>query len=77
VHGNVWEWVQDCWHTNYEGASTDGSAWGAEAGGDCGLRVLRGGSWIRLPGSLCSAARYAEGADARSSSIGFRLAQDL
>jgi formylglycine-generating enzyme required for sulfatase activity len=39
--GNVWEWVQDCWHDDYRGAPSDGSAWEA---GDCGGRVLRGGS---------------------------------
>jgi formylglycine-generating enzyme required for sulfatase activity len=26
VHGNVWEWVQDCWHESYQGAPADGSA---------------------------------------------------
>ncbi|MFZ0258169.1 MAG: SUMF1/EgtB/PvdO family nonheme iron enzyme, partial [Gammaproteobacteria bacterium] len=40
--GNVWEWVQDCWHDNYEGAPTDGSAWETD---DCRFRVFRGGSW--------------------------------
>ncbi len=41
--GNVWEWTQDAWHANYEGAPTDGSAWEtAEAGAG---RVIRGGSW--------------------------------
>ena len=40
--GNVWEWVQDCYHDNYDGAPTDGSAW---TSGDCSLRVVRGGSW--------------------------------
>ena len=43
VHGNVWEWVEDCWHKSYMGAPVDGSAW--TSGGDCGKRVLRGGSW--------------------------------
>ena len=42
VHGNVWEWVEDCWSENYSGAPTDGSAWTT---GDCRYRVLRGGSW--------------------------------
>ena len=42
MHGNVWEWVQDCWNGNYRGAPTDGSAWES---GDCSERVLRGGSW--------------------------------
>jgi formylglycine-generating enzyme required for sulfatase activity len=44
MHGNVWEWVEDPWHKNYEGAPTDGSAW--LTGGDNTRRVLRGGSWI-------------------------------
>ncbi|NES77287.1 MULTISPECIES: bifunctional serine/threonine-protein kinase/formylglycine-generating enzyme family protein [unclassified Okeania] len=43
MHGNVWEWCQDVWHDNYEGAPTDGSAW--ENGGDSNYRLLRGGSW--------------------------------
>ena len=42
VHGNVWEWVEDCWNGSYDGAPTDGSAWTA---GECNERVLRGGSW--------------------------------
>ena len=42
LHGNVWEWVQDCWNKNYKGAPTDGRAW---TSGDCGRRVIRGGSW--------------------------------
>ena len=45
VHGNVWEWTQDCWHGSYAGAPTDGSAW--TSGGDCARRVVRGGSWSR------------------------------
>ena len=44
LHGNVWEWVQDCSNDSYVGAPTDGSAW---TSGDCGLRVIRGGSWYR------------------------------
>jgi formylglycine-generating enzyme required for sulfatase activity len=42
--GNVWQWIQDCYHPTYNGAPTDGSAW--ISGGDCTLRVNRGGSWI-------------------------------
>ena len=55
VHGNVWEWVEDCWHESYVGAPSDGSAW--TVGGDCRRRVLRGGSWDELPKDLRSAAR--------------------
>ena len=55
VHGNVWEWTQDCWSENYTGAPTDGSAW---ATGDCRFRVLRGGSWLNVdPAFLRSAYR--------------------
>ena len=45
--GNVWEWVEDCWHNGYGGAPTDGTAW--TTGGDCNRRVLRGGSWELHP----------------------------
>lgn len=42
MHGNVWEWVQDCWHDSYDGAPTDGSAWttGYDCGGPCPSRRL-------------------------------------
>ena len=49
MHGNAWQWVEDCYHDNYRGAPTDGSAWTT---GDCGRRVCRGGSWIDDPGAL-------------------------
>jgi hypothetical protein len=42
MHGNVWEWVEDCYNNSYEGAPTDGSAW---LTGDCNSRVVRGGAW--------------------------------
>ncbi len=50
MHGNVWEWVEDVWHENYEGAPDDGSAW--TEGGDQGGRVMRGGSWSNASGPL-------------------------
>jgi formylglycine-generating enzyme required for sulfatase activity/tRNA A-37 threonylcarbamoyl transferase component Bud32 len=53
MHGNVWEWCQDVWHDNYNGAPTDGSAW--ESGGDSKKRLLRGGSWSR-PAEHCRSA---------------------
>ena len=77
VHGNVWEWVQDCWHDSYEGAPDRRSAWGKEGGGNCGRRVVRGGSWFTTPGNLRSATRSRDTADYRDGNIGFRLAQDL
>ena len=48
--GNVWEWVEDCGHRNYEGAPSDGSAWIRR--GDCRFRMLRGGSWEDPPSRL-------------------------
>ena len=54
VHGNVWEWMQDCWNDNYGGAPTDGKVWKS---GDCSHRVLRGGSWDFNPRCLRSAYR--------------------
>jgi len=53
MHGNVWEWCQDSWHDNYQGAPTDGSAW-AGARSD---RVLRGGSWGSVARGCRSAIR--------------------
>ena len=54
VHGNVWEWVADCWNDSYHGAPSDGGAWER---GDCDRRVVRGGSWYNAPWSLRSANR--------------------
>ena len=73
LHGNVWEWVQDCWNNSYAGAPTDGSAW---TSGDCGLRVFRGGSWSNTPRHLRSANRTGFTRSYRDGDIGFRLAQD-
>lgn len=72
VHGNVWEWTEDCWNANYSGAPTDGSAWVA---GNCFLRVLRGGSWSSGPWTLRSAFRSLFIASGRSTDYGFRLAR--
>lgn len=71
MHGNVWEWVQDRWHDNYEGAPTDGSAWNTGSGG---ARVLRGGSWFDLASNLRSANRGWNSPTSRNSNSGFRLA---
>jgi len=75
--GNVWEWVQDCMHDNYEGAPDDGSAWLEDGGGYCGRRVVRGGSWFHTAVSLRSAARGRFYPDVRDNSVGFRLARDI
>ena len=75
MHGNVWEWVEDCYHENYEGAPHDGSTW--TAGGDCGIRVVRGGSWIRPPEKLRSATRAWDAIMNRTDFVGFRVARTL
>lgn len=78
MSGNVWEWVQDCWHGDYNGAPTDGSPWTEEGDRDYGLRVLRGGSWaIILPVSLRASFRGRGATNERDGSRGFRLAQDI
>ena len=48
MSGNVYEWTEDCWNSNYNGAPADGSAW--TSSGDCSARVVRGGA-IRGPES--------------------------
>jgi formylglycine-generating enzyme required for sulfatase activity/3',5'-cyclic AMP phosphodiesterase CpdA len=71
--GNVWEWVQDHWHDNYQGAHKDGSAWEA---GNGGRRVIRGGSWYGGTGNLRPADRDGGTPGYRDDDLGFRLAQD-
>ena len=80
MHGNMWEWVEDCWHDNYEGAPTDGSAWTTGCAGSGGARisaVLRGGSWDSSPRLLRSANRGRNSPPLRGDYNGFRLVQDL
>src|SRR5262249_30979398 len=72
VHGNVSEWIEDCWNSSYNGAPTDGSAW---TSGQCNLRRQRGGSWFSNPASLRSADH--EHSDNRSKFTGFRAARAL
>ncbi len=74
MHGNVWEWCQDCWNANYNGAPSDGSAWTT---GDCSSRVLRGGSWDYNPQYLRSAYRNWNSSTDRYILVGFRLARTL
>jgi formylglycine-generating enzyme required for sulfatase activity len=74
--GNVWEWVEDCWHDRYEGAPADGSAW-TVACSDDGYRVVRGGGWNDDPADLRAAARYGGPVAIRNSVNGARLARTL
>ena len=74
MHGNVWEWVQDCWNGSYRGAPADGTAWER---GDCSLRVLRGGSWYVNPRDLRSASRGRNTTSLRDDDVGFRVARTV
>ncbi len=75
--GNVWEWTQDCWHDDYTGAPTDGSAWLGMNGGDCTRQVVRGGSWNYNPLLLRSADRFRYNSDLSNFDSGFRVARDF
>jgi formylglycine-generating enzyme required for sulfatase activity len=75
--GNVWEWVQDCWHENYDQAPENGSGWEEENSGDCSRRVLRGGSWFGEPLDLRLAKRYWLDPALGHNDFGFRLARTL
>ena len=78
MHGNVNEWVEDCWHCNYEGAPSDGSAWTSGGNGsNTNERILRGGSWATSSEQLRSAYRNCTLPSSRGSARGFRLVQDL
>jgi len=74
MHGNVWEWVEDCWSDRYDGAPDDGSAW---TSGDCRHRVLRGGTWRNVNWDLRSANRFARPAHEWVDDYGFRVARML
>ncbi len=75
MHGNIWEWCQDKWHGNYEGAPVDGSAWISSSANEVGGRVLRGGSWSIIPLCLRSAYRYVNQPTDRVSVVGFRISR--
>jgi formylglycine-generating enzyme required for sulfatase activity len=80
--GNVWEWVEDCYHPSYEvdtpqgkvDAPADGSVWTRE---NCNDRVVRGGSWLASPDLLRSADRDRYDSGSRGSALGFRVARTL
>ena len=75
MHGNVWEWMQDCWHEDYENAPVDGSVWLKANGGNCDRRVVRGGSWYLKPQYLRSALRDGNYTDDTYGFLGFRIAR--
>jgi formylglycine-generating enzyme required for sulfatase activity/serine/threonine protein kinase len=75
MSGNVWEWCEDDWHDNYNGAPTDGRAWIDSPRSN--RRLLRGGSWYLLARHCRVSGRYRGSPDDRYSVFGFRLAQDF
>jgi formylglycine-generating enzyme required for sulfatase activity len=71
MHGNVWEWCQDHWHNDYNGAPTDDSAWLSPE--STSLRVNRGGSWNNNPRDCRSACRNYDLPDTRYFNLGLRV----
>lgn len=74
MSGNVWEWVQDWYHSSYSGAPGDGSAWESPPGV---LRVMRGGGWFSSSTFCLSAYRVNDLPDKRLYSVGCRLCRPL
>lgn len=74
MHGNVYEWVADCWHDHYNGAPSDGSAWMEDK---CELVQIRGNDWGEPPIFSRSGNRNNAYPDARGDWIGFRVAREL
>ena len=74
LHGNVWEWVEDCYVDSYSGAPTNGAA---RTTGECRYRVFRGGSWDYFPHYLRSAYRVRNSPDFRDFNLGFRVTRTL
>jgi formylglycine-generating enzyme required for sulfatase activity len=74
VHGNVYDWVEDCWNDSYDGAPFDGSAW---TSGNCERHVLRGGAFSRKPHAARSSARIWFGSSNRLAYMSVRVARGL
>ncbi|HET9403769.1 MAG TPA: SUMF1/EgtB/PvdO family nonheme iron enzyme [Burkholderiales bacterium] len=74
MHGNVWQWVADCWNGSYAGAPADGSP---RLSGECEKAAVRGGAWGLAPEDVRSARREGDSKDLRSGRRGFRIARDL
>jgi formylglycine-generating enzyme required for sulfatase activity len=72
MHGNVWEWTQDCYRDSYAGAPANGSSW---TRAECKTRVVRGGGWSDRPRYLRSAIRYGDPPAYRGNYVGFRVAR--
>jgi formylglycine-generating enzyme required for sulfatase activity len=75
MHGNVWQWVEDAWHEDYDDAPADGSAWLRD--GDAGYRVVRGGSWRNENQQVRAAIRAKRNVNVRFDTLGFRVARTI
>ena len=74
MHGNVYEWVEDCWNASYSDAPSDGSAW---LTGDCSRRVLRSSAWLDYPRDSHTAIRVRFAPGLRNGVGGFRIARTI
>lgn len=74
MHGNVWEWTDDCWNSSHKRAPADG---GVRERGSCGDRVIKGGGWDSIPKDVRSSVRRAESVKEQSKNLGFRVIRVL
>jgi formylglycine-generating enzyme required for sulfatase activity len=74
MHGNVWEWVQDCWQSGYREISESGAA--NESGG-CRERVQRGGSWFYSADDARAGYRSSAPFADKGVQVGFRVVLDV
>jgi len=74
MHGNVWEWTEDCWTAGHQSEPANGAA---VTSGDCAKRVLKGGAWNTGAWRLRAAHRIGKSITAREFDNGFRVARDL
>jgi formylglycine-generating enzyme required for sulfatase activity len=75
MHGNVYEWVADPWHANYDNAPSDGSVWQDDAGPR--RHVVRGGAWYFNANELRSASRAGPPSGLEDGNVGFRIGRSL
>ncbi|NNC38547.1 MAG: formylglycine-generating enzyme family protein [Hyphomonadaceae bacterium] len=74
LHGNAWEWTQDCWNDTHVGNAKNGKP---RTSGDCNYRVMKGGSWVNRPDDIRVAQRQRYTTDYRYDDYGFRIARTL